>query len=445
MELKSSISSLFLHAGKDLKASTNQRRQPVPLLLTANIYYRKDQKKISKRYAAEYRDVDGKQVCHNLGTKNRTKARRTAIEIQQRLESGMERKPPAKHEITNLIEQYKEAAKIRGLAPKTISKYKADFEKLERFCKEQKIKLSRQFTERDLYQYRIWLYDQEFADKTVQGAVILAKQLFKWAWKQKLVSDYQLAAVSFPKARAKEQPCFNSEQADAIINKATGEEKLAFALLAYAGLRIGEVEQLHWEDIKADNGKYKMIHIRKGGSNGTTKDKDERFVPVHPTVARYLGPAIERTGMVFKNITERKLLGRVKKLSHLCGFTNPEKYKLHSFRHHFASLCANRRVAERKALSWLGHSSSKMLELYYHLNDDESQKAMMALANQSIIRGSFEAQQSPYEGNLRAIRQSKIEKTLQVPEVKKLVTSLSHITERAGFEPAVRVYTRTTV
>jgi hypothetical protein len=25
------------------------------------------------------------------------------------------------------------------------------------------------------YQYRIWLYDQEFADKTVQGAVNLAK------------------------------------------------------------------------------------------------------------------------------------------------------------------------------------------------------------------------------------------------------------------------------
>jgi len=36
MELKSAISSVFLHAGKHLKASTNQRRQPVPLLLTGN-------------------------------------------------------------------------------------------------------------------------------------------------------------------------------------------------------------------------------------------------------------------------------------------------------------------------------------------------------------------------------------------------------------------------
>ena len=38
---------------------------------------------------------------------------------------------------------------------------------------------------------------------------------------------------------------------------------------------------------------------------------------------------------------------------------------------------------------------------------------------------------------LRAMSQSKIERTLQVPEVRDLVTSPSNITERAGFEPAV--------
>ncbi len=43
----------------------------------------------------------------------------------------------------------------------------------------------------------------------------------------------------------------------------------------------------------------------------------------------------------------------------------------------------------------------------------------------------------PNEGNLRAMGEYKIEKTLQVPEAKELVTSLSDITERAGFEPAV--------
>jgi len=119
--------------------------------------------------------------------------------------------------------------------------------------------------------------------------------------------------------------------------------------------------------------------------------------------------------------------------------------KLHSFRHHFASICANHHVAYRKALAWLGHSSSEMLELYYHLHDEDSQKAMLALANSGITGGCFSGKNLTFEGNLRAQGRSKIEKTLQVPEVKELLTTMSGITERAGFEPAERVYTHSTV
>jgi|GEM_PF-2648479 len=43
-------------------------------------------------------------------------------------------------------------------------------------------------------------------------------------------------------------------------------------------------------------------------------------------------------------------------------------------------MCANHGVAYRKALAWLGHSNSEMLDLYYHLHDDSSRKTMMELA-----------------------------------------------------------------
>ena len=110
-----------------------------------------------------------------------------------------------------------------------------------------------------------------------------------------------------------------------------------------------------------------MIHVRRGGSAGTTKDKDDRFVPIHPKIALMLGPAKKKTGLIFKSITERRLLKRLKELCEQCEFENPRQYKLHSFRHHFASLCANHHIAYRKALAWFGHSSSQMLDLYYHL------------------------------------------------------------------------------
>jgi hypothetical protein len=69
----------------------------------------------------------------------------------------------------------------------------------------------------------------------------------------------------------------------------------------------------------------------------------------------------------------------------------------------------------------------------------------MALAESASIPPGEGIEDSPFEGNLRAMRGSRIEKTLQVPEVQGLVECLSNITERAGFEPAVGVYTPTTV
>ena len=110
-----------------------------------------------------------------------------------------------------------------------------------------------------------------------------------------------------------------------------------------------------------------------------------------------------------------------------------------TFRHHFAGFCANHRVAYRKALAWLGHSSPKMLGLYYHLHDKDSHQTMMALAKSDGTMASDGAEPPTLEGDLSPMRQSKIEKTLPVPEVRELVASLSDVTERAGFEPALPV------
>ena len=170
-----------------------------------------------------------------------------------------------------------------------------------------------------------------------------------------------------------------------------------------------------------------MIHVQRGGASKTSRDREHRLIPLHPRAAELLPPPQEQGPVFGPEISERRLLQRLKVLCHECGFPNPRQYKLHSFRHHFASLCANHQIAYRKALAWLGHSSSAMLDLYYHLHDEDSQRAMLALASTA---------EESFEGNLRATGQSKIEKTLQVPEVKELLTCLARETERAGFSVA---------
>ncbi len=118
-------------------------------------------------------------------------------------------------------------------------------------------------------------------------------------------------------------------------------------------------------------------------------------------------------------MTERRLRKRLKKLCAICSFDESGQYKLHSFRHHFASLCANHNVAHRKGLAWLGHSSSQMLDLYYHLHDEDSQHAMMELAgvdeseNTRSLRVGFEGNRGV--NNRESRTSSRAEATCAMP------------------------------
>lgn len=398
-----------------MKLTNRERVDGTDITIGHRVYRTKGTKKVCKTYTAEYRDLDGKQCYESLKTKNKLQARRLAIELQQRIEKGIDLPRPSTISIEQLTEQYLLITKAKGLSPKTIAKYTTDIDKLKEFCIEQKIEFARHFSENDLYLYRQFLVDKKYADKTVQGAIVLAKQLFKWAWRQGMLQQYRLEAASFAKAKSAPQPCFTTAQVDKLINVGEAEEKLAFALMGYAGLRIGEVEQLERRDIITKKKKFTMIHIRRGGSNGTTKDKDDRFVPIHPKIAELLKSKKRVHGVLLPEINARGLLKRLKILCKKCKFKKPTQYKLHSFRHHFASMCANHGVAHRKALAWLGHSSSEMLDLYYHLHDEDSQKTMAELAK------SHNSNLRPFEDSLRTVGQSKIVKNTQMTELNELI------------------------
>lgn len=454
-----------------MKLTDRERVEGTRITIGRRVIRRDGQLKASRRYVAEYRDLSGKQVCESLRVSNRVLARRRALELQQRLERGEVPSVPATLTIEELIERYSEYVRLKQAAPKTLSKYAADLAKLTGFSCEERLVRASAFDEDAFLRFRAWLQERGYAPKTIYGALTLAKQALKWAWRKKFIPTYPLADASLPKAKARPQACFTSEQVDDLIATAAGfadgEESLAFALMGYAGLRIGEVEQLRCGDMVRDSeGRPTMLHIRRGGSNGTTKDKDERFIPVHPKIAALLPEPGRRSsanaaaeGRVCTTISERKLLARLKALCKKLGLPKPQQYKLHSFRHHFASLCANHGVAYRKALAWLGHSSSEMLDLYYHLHDADSQEAMRALAGRPAAAGPLNAEvpqeacgpadnghggtkQSPTEaapcgaspeGTLKTLGQSRIETLAETPEFQALAAALSDQTERGGF------------
>ncbi len=65
-----------------------------------------------------------------------------------------------------------------------------------------------------------------------------------------------------------------------------------------------------------------------------------------------------------------------------------KKRKLHTFRHFFASFCANNGVEMAKLMIWMGHSSVEMLMKYYSLGEDESRQAMLSVPFEGIAERS---------------------------------------------------------
>ena len=178
-----------------MKLVNRERIDGTQITIGKRVYYKNGKKIVAVKYSAEFTDNNGKQLCRSLETTNIALARRKAIKIQEQLEKGIEQATPSKITIEALIEKYFETVKLKGAAPKTIRKYEADLGKLKDFCNQKKIRLARQFSENDLYAYRQYLIEKEYADKTVQGAIVLAKQTFKWGWRQKLLLAYSLEAL----------------------------------------------------------------------------------------------------------------------------------------------------------------------------------------------------------------------------------------------------------
>jgi hypothetical protein len=67
------------------------------------------------------------------------------------------------------------------------------------------------------------------------------------------------------RTHARPQQCLTTTQIEQLVHAAEAEEPVAFALMVYAGLRIGKVEHLRWEDVQLRDGPPVTLHVRRGG------------------------------------------------------------------------------------------------------------------------------------------------------------------------------------
>lgn len=361
--------------------------------------------KVSRRWYAEY-CREGRRCYEPLRTTNKNVAIRAAHEIINRIEAGLAKKPTRRAELEPLTKDYIVFLTNKSRAAKTLAKYAFVLVQLVGWAKLNGNLSATGFTEAEFWAFSKFMTDAGLAETTRYDRLIIVKQFFKWAAKAHRIPLNPVAGAELKEPESAVQPCFTPQQIAVLLQKAHPHERAIYATMAYAGLRFGEVRDLLWMDVLLDQGGHGFLVIRRGGSGETTKGRRVRRIPIHPELRKVFDRLPRDFDRVFTArpslkfpdgggpIDERRLLRSLKRLCRRAKFDNPDQYKLHTFRHAFASMCARNNVSYKYALEFMGHRSSDILDLYYCMFD-ETAEAAIATIDYRAVHAPRSAQPQP--------------------------------------------------
>ena len=225
--------------------------------------------------------------------------------------------------------------------------------------------------------------------KSMHNEAVMLKSLLKWAKQRKYLKENPLAEMKFERPKLEPRGGPTRAEVERILKTAFEPRLSQYAVLAFTGMRSGELQRLRVEDIDL---KANWIHIlsREGAE---TKTGYSRKVPIHAKLKPFL-EALPKTGpWLFTAPRSRKypegghwintkhLNEDFSKLLTAAGVAAGRKtggFSIHSLRNSFETICVNAAIPQRVVDTWLGHRSDKsMASVYYKLSDEESQSFML--------------------------------------------------------------------
>ena len=239
--------------------------------------------------------------------------------------------------------------------------------------------------------------DEGLSPKTIKDILIVLKMILKFGMKNK-VFEYQQFDIQFPTERVSPKIDVLSKANQKKIMSHLQEhftfKNLGIYICLSAGIRIGEVCALTWEDIDTDTG---IISIRKTIQRiyvvdgdirhtelilDTPKTKNSiREIPMNRDLLKVLKPikkVVNNSYFVLTNepnpTEPRTYRNYYKKL--MKKLDMPE-LKFHGLRHSFATRCIESNCDYKTVSVILGHSNiSTTLNLYVHPNIEQKKKCI---------------------------------------------------------------------
>ncbi|EHQ44316.1 tyrosine-type recombinase/integrase [Myroides odoratus] len=251
--------------------------------------------------------------------------------------------------------------------------------------------------EADVQNFVLQKLEGGLSHKTIKDILIVLKMVLKFGAKNKWLS-YTPFDIQFPTEREKQNlEVLSRAEQKKIMNYIQDHftfKNLGVYICLSAGIRIGEVCALTWEDIDTDNGVISInrtiqrIYLIENGVRrtelilDTPKTKNSiRDIPISKDLLRILKPfkkIVNPTFFVLTNDAKptepRTYRSYYKKLMNELDM--PE-LKFHGLRHSFATRCIESNCDYKTVSVLLGHSNiSTTLNLYVHPNMEQKKKAI---------------------------------------------------------------------
>ena len=239
--------------------------------------------------------------------------------------------------------------------------------------------------------------EQGLSQKSIKDILIVLKMILRFAVKQGFMQHREID-VKFPTERERQELEVLSRSSQKQIMEYVQSHftfmNLGIYICLCAGLRIGEVCALVWDDIDVESGVINVsktiqrIYVIEGGEKhteviiDTPKSKNSiRDIPIPRDLLKMIKP--------FKKVVN----GRFYVLTNSAQPTEPRTYrnyykrlmtqldmpklKFHGLRHSFATRCIESKCDYKTVSVLLGHSNiSTTLNLYVHPNMEQKKKCV---------------------------------------------------------------------
>lgn len=265
----------------------------------------------------------------------------------------------------------------------------------------------RDFTSADGPKFRLWLLAQGLAENTVRRNCGRAKQFFKAAIRQKLVSENPFAdVVSAVRANTARMRFIDLETSNKVLEACPNAEwKLIFALSRFGGVRCpSETLSIRWSDVDWKNQRIRVPSPKTEHIEG----KESRLIPMFPELRPYLEAARAEADTGAEYVVSRYRSVR-QNLS-----TQFERIVCRAGIEPWPKLFQNLRSTRETELmetypahvvcGWIGNSESVAQKHYLQLTDEHFAKAVRAAPDDEFTSPVRRALQNPTQQDAEASR-----------------------------------------